>query len=374
MDSTKKEKKSRLYHLDLIRFFAALYVVLYHYGYRGYAKDNFSILRFPELESFSKYGYLGVDLFFIISGFVILLSVRKSSFMDFMISRITRLYPAYWFCVILTALVIYFFDGNLFKVTLPQVLFNLTMLNGFFGVEYVDGVYWSLLIELKFYILIGLILLFRLMKHIKLFAYILLFFAIAQLIVPFKDAPILLKIIYYVTFAKYSAYFVAGMFFYLIKTGKRSIFNIIPILISYVVAILYAVGKVQDRNLRYDNSYDENVVAILITVFFILMFLISYGKLLFLNKRIFYYFGILTYPLYLIHQNIGFIIFNTLGKSMNKWLLLSIVMILMIYVSYLIHKFIEKPLSRSIRNKLTNSKLLNTIRLRTEPTKLGVKN
>jgi peptidoglycan/LPS O-acetylase OafA/YrhL len=73
----KKQARHRLYHIDLLRFVAALYVVFYHYGFRGFAKDDMSVVQYQPLEGFSKYGYLGVDLFFIISGFVILMTAKK---------------------------------------------------------------------------------------------------------------------------------------------------------------------------------------------------------------------------------------------------------------------------------------------------------
>jgi peptidoglycan/LPS O-acetylase OafA/YrhL len=362
--NTKNPVRERLYHLDLIRFIAALYVVFYHYCFRGFAKDNFSTLQFPLIEDISKYGYLGVDLFFIISGFVILMSAKNSNLVDFCISRFTRLYPAFWFCVIVTAIVVALFGAPIFEVTLPQVLVNLTMFNEFLGVEHVDGVYWSLVVELKFYILIGIILFFRGIKYIRIFAWILLLAAICQMILPFAEAPLLVKIFYFICFASKSPYFVAGMFFFLMKSEKNVIKNILPIIISYFVAIKVAYDGVPHRNIRYADAYDENIIVVLITLFFIVMFLVSINKLTIFNKKIFLYFGVLTYPLYLIHQNIGFIIFNNFGDRINKWVLLSGVLIMMLGVAYLISKYIEKPMGNYMRQKLKENKFLNAIKLK----------
>ncbi|MBU2928371.1 acyltransferase family protein [Winogradskyella psychrotolerans] len=354
-------KKERLYHLDLIRFLAALYVVLYHYCFRGYAKDNYSILEFSPLEGFSKYGYLGVELFFMISGFVILMSAQNSNLIKFCISRFTRLYPAFWFCVLLTATIISLYGGPLFNVTLDQVLINLTMFNGFIGIEHVDGVYWSLVIELKFYILISLLLLFRIIKYIKVFSWLLLLIAITQIILPFSEAPTFMKVIYFMCFASKSPYFVAGMFFFLIKSEKNIIKNSLPIIISYILAIYFAFEDTAKRNLKYDNAYDFTIVCILITLFFVILFLLSTNKLSMFNKKVFLYLGILTYPLYLIHQKIGYIIFNNFGGYVNKWMLLFIVITGMLLVSYLINKFIEKPLGTYMSQKLKKNKFLNKL-------------
>lgn len=356
--TAEKKNKERLYHLDLIRFISALYVVFFHYAYRGFAKDNLSILQFPFIEEVSKYGYLGVELFFIISGFVILLSVRNSNLIDFCISRFTRLYPAYWFCVILTALTMALFGGTIFTVSFGQVIYNLTMFNGFVGIEHVDGVYWSLLVELKFYILIGALLFLKLIKHIRVFGYFLLIISIVQLLLPFSQAPKLLQVIYYFTFPNHSVYFVAGMFFYLIKSEKKILNNIPPLIIAYVIAIKYAILDVTGRNDRYPDIFSIDIVTLLITLFFILMFLVSINKLNIFNKKLFYYFGILTYPLYLLHQNIGYIIFNNFGNLINKWLLLILVILIMIISAYLISVYIERPLGQYLRTQLKSNHFL----------------
>jgi len=87
----------RIYQIDLFRFIAAFAVVLYHYLYRGYAAGNMSLLRFDGVGEYFRYGYLGVDLFFIISGFVIAFSIKHLSLRKFFNSRFKRLYPIFGF-------------------------------------------------------------------------------------------------------------------------------------------------------------------------------------------------------------------------------------------------------------------------------------
>ncbi len=72
-------------------------VMTLHYGIRGFAiGDHVSPLHFPTLGPLVRYNYLGVNLFLIISGFVILMSVQGKGVRGFIVSRATRLYPAYW--------------------------------------------------------------------------------------------------------------------------------------------------------------------------------------------------------------------------------------------------------------------------------------
>src|SRR5688572_13967921 len=91
----------RYKELDSLRGIAALCVVLFHFTF-GY--DN-GLKILEEGKFYFTYGYLGVHLFFLISGFVILMTLEKTkSSADFFVSRFSRLYPAYWTAIILTVL------------------------------------------------------------------------------------------------------------------------------------------------------------------------------------------------------------------------------------------------------------------------------
>ena len=350
--------RKRLYHIDLLRFLAALYVLFFHYCFRGYSKDNLTTLQFASIEEFSKYGYLGVDLFFIISGFVILMSALNSDITRFMISRFSRLYPAYWVCVLLTATVLLIWGVPAQKPSVSQIAFNMTMFHGFFGIPHVDGVYWSLIIELKFYIIIGLVLLFRAIKYIKLFALLLLCIAIMQLIFPFKDVSFPIRLLYFITFPKWSSYFVAGMFFFLLYKEGFKWKYLLVITMCYLTSLVYAFEKVDYLIAAYGQEFSYVTVALFISSFYALFYLISLEKLKVINKKYFLTLGALTYPLYLIHQNIGYIIINNLASYLNKWVLLALSITLMLLLSHFIHKIIEKPLGTYFRFKLSENKII----------------
>ena len=148
----------RFSELDGLRGIAALAVVAYHFGYP--AVQNYPRIA-PEPYSIPL-GELGVQLFFIISGYVILLSAIKSgSALKFGISRFARLYPTYWLALAVAAAV-YFLYGNPGRdITVAQTLVNATMMQRFMLVDNVDQVYWTLAIELQFYLLMGLYLALR---------------------------------------------------------------------------------------------------------------------------------------------------------------------------------------------------------------------
>jgi peptidoglycan/LPS O-acetylase OafA/YrhL len=109
----------RYSELDAIRGVAVIMVVVYHYSVRyGYPIE--------PVFSFGL-GKYGVELFFIVSGFVIFLTLDKTTHaLDFIVSRFSRLYPAYWIGVTLTFSVVYIYSLDGREVNFQSALINLT--------------------------------------------------------------------------------------------------------------------------------------------------------------------------------------------------------------------------------------------------------
>ena len=107
-------------------------------------------------------------------------------------------------------------------------------------------------------------------------------------------------------------------------------------------------------SLDYNSNFSSFVTISLIVSFYVLFYLITTRVIEFINKPIYLKIGLLTYPLYLIHQVIGYIIFNHFYNLINNYLLLFFVTVLMISISFYINKYIEIPLSRYIGSSLNN--------------------
>ncbi|MDB9783199.1 acyltransferase, partial [Winogradskyella sp.] len=321
--------KKRIYQIDLFRFFAALIVVLFHYFFRGH-NDNSSNLNFSEIGGFFKYGYLGVNIFYIISGFVIALSIKDRSLVKFFISRVSRLYPVYWICVLLTYIIIISFGAPIFTASLSQFMFNLTMFQNYMGVENIDGVYWSLFVEIKFYIfVVGFYLFLNKIKQIKL-DYLIYFWTLLSIAYLFFNDFFILKLFNYFFILNWSSYFIAGMLFYQIFKHGMFLKYLIILLCALSISIYYAILRIDNIEITYNTSFSPYIIGSVIIVFYVLMLLVSTNKLKRINLPKFAKLGVLTYPLYLLHQRIGYIIFNNLGVYINKYFLVISTIVFMI--------------------------------------------
>lgn len=341
---------ARFYELDLLRFCAAMSVVLFHYAFRGYAADSMSILEFPRLGQVFRYGYLGVELFFMISGFVILLSAQRKDSIGFATARFTRLYPTFWAAVSLTAIVTVLLGGDLYQVGLTQYLVNLTMVSNLFGIEYVDGVYWTLWVELKFYFWIFLILAFRRLDRVQV---ILGGWAVASVLLAALGTPNVARSL---LMPEWSSYFVAGAIFFLIRTEGASASRILLVAVAYALSIHYSMLRMAEYASIYHTEFSAVVVVCVITSFYGIFALMASEKLTWINRRQMMFLGVLTYPLYLIHQNVGFMIFNAYGTEVNKHVLLVVTIGLMCAVSYAIHQYCEKPLAGLLKRQFASMK------------------
>ena len=352
-------KNVRFYEIDLLRFIAAIAVVFYHYTFVGNV-DSPELVRvtYPVLAEYTRYSYLGVNLFFLISGFVILLSAHNRSAIEFASSRFVRLYPAFWASVSLTAIGLYFFGGSFFSVTIPQYLMNMTMISGYIDIKQIDGVYWTLLIELVFYTLIFLLLLFKMIRYIELFLAIWLGIVILSLIV--TPLPFLVRFFF---FPEWAPYFISGSLFYLIYAKGLDLTRGLLLFSSYLLAIYFSVVEVGLLKVELNSYFNSLVPVIWVSIFFLIFILIISHKTQWIRSANLVKIGLLTYPLYLIHANLGYLVFNHFAGSIDKYLLLFLIISFMLTLSWLIHYLIEKPLAKFLKrmiNMLLNSALFKS--------------
>ncbi|MGH8386267.1 MAG: acyltransferase family protein [Pseudomonas sp.] len=340
--------KRRLNELDLLRFLAAIAVVFFHYAFRGYAKGDMSAMPYPLLAEPAKYGYLGVELFFMISGFVILMTASNNNLKKFFISRAIRLYPAFWACCTLTFVITLFIGQPRFTADFYQYIVNMTLLSEFVGVAPIDGVYWSLFVEIKFYLMISILLGFKKIEKIETcLVFWLLISATAEVLGFEKLRSILIT--------DYACYFIAGATFYIIWTKGFTKTRVLLLAGSLALACYTAVVWAELIETKYATEYNPLIVCSLIVLFYMTFYLIAMNKTGVIGQMNWTTIGAITYPLYLLHQMIGFMIFNVAYPGINSHLLLWGTIALMIEASYLIHKKVEVPVSGFVKRLLSAS-------------------
>lgn len=162
----------RFAYIDALRGLAAICVCIQHFcrPILEHAQPGgvASAIRFLAVDGFDL-GRFGVVLFFLISGFVIPISLNGNlAIQRFAISRVFRLYPAYW-----TAIAFLLASSWALALPLPTgraVIANLTMVPKFFHQDYVSGVFWTLFIELVFYALCASLFLIRRLHSVPVIA------------------------------------------------------------------------------------------------------------------------------------------------------------------------------------------------------------
>ncbi|MDX2367604.1 MAG: acyltransferase [Colwellia sp.] len=318
----------RIKELDALRGLAALSVVFFHYTTQfdklfGHANGlNWSM----------PYGDLGVHLFFMISGFVIFLTLdRVEKPFDFVVSRLSRLYPAYWFAIILTTAVVWIYGLKGQEVSTLHTIINFSMLQGIFELPDVDGVYWTLMYELIFYILIFTVYKLGYLKHIAFFIIAVLFLNIINSftnIIPWKIQLFLLL--------QYNHLFGAGIIFYLLRRDGNKV-------IYFATLAFCLVAQWSQGNF---------ISSVIISCFFLFFLLFTYQKLTFIAVKPLVWLGSISYSLYLLHQNIGYVIIReieALGYSSNLAIIAALCISL--FLAHNVMKMIERPSQKWIKEK-----------------------
>lgn len=324
----------RLQALDLLRFIAALAVVLYHY----LAQPD---TNFPQLAAIVQYGYLGVPLFFMISGFVIAASAERRSPITFLISRGARLYPAFWLGVIFTASVSYLLGSS--PPSWSEVLINLTMLNDYLGVKNIDGVYWTLQVELKFYACIFLLMLFKSFHRFNIWLPLWLALTLTNLTL---GQPA--KMGWFIN-PGYSCYFISGVCLYLIWHKQQSLISNITLAVASLLCLYQTYH--QASGFMSNTGATEWFIASLITAgFHVIFLLIALNKLNPGSFAIYTTLGSITYPLYLLHNHAGKLIIEELQQFMSQGTAIAITTLLMLTLSYTLFRFLEPPGARLFKN------------------------
>jgi peptidoglycan/LPS O-acetylase OafA/YrhL len=345
-------KKDRVAILDGLRVIAISMVMIFHF-YSCFESTYYSY-SFKSPKIFS-YGYLGVQFFFIISGFVITLSLTKcKSFFDFIKKRFIRLIPGMLICSLLTFITFNLFDdkniispaSSIINLLVSNTFIPPNIINTIFkgNVSYIDASYWSLWVELQFYFLAGFIYFLSPAKFLRNFTIISL---VLVVLIYCSDKEIVFsgKILWFTkvflgifSLSKSILWFLEGVIINFLYFSNKNINNNILLLLIFFIQILISMDVVITF-----------FVLLSMTVFY--CFLNTPRILNFLTKPIIQKIGVASYSIYLIHENIGLLIINKLSIFFGNlnWVIPIILIFLFSIFGILSFKYLENPIGRRLK-------------------------
>lgn len=359
-----RTESSRVPALDLLRLAAVGAVVLYHYGFWGPASHGTPQVAIPALAPFAQYGFLGVPVFFAISGFVIAYSAEGRTPVGFAIARFSRIYPTFVFCMTLTFAATLLFGAGHFEVKPAQWLANLFIAAPLLGQPYVDTSYWSLAIEVVFYAWVCVFIalgLFPRRIDVIIVVWLALTFANELSI----DAPVFEKLF----MADDSGFFAVGLLIYQHYRGRRDARLWALSALALGTAVFQATHKLERLDVLTHGTFDPRVVAAICVVSLGGVLLATRIKRIPLPAKVVLAAGGVTYPLYLLHMQLGYVVFTALAPRENVVAVTCAIVFVAFAIAYAVWRFFEPSAHHSTRGLLTDLAERSGLRVGSKPTR-----
>lgn len=313
----------------------------------GVAQNIFFRLSIFNYESLGlNFGILGVAIFFLISGFVIPISIENKDFKTFIVNRIIRIFPTCIAGITIGCIAVYmhslFIPNALPFFTLNQYLANIMIVpRPILGVEFIDAVTWTLEVELLFYVLLATVAKISSITSARSLLLLASALTTVFLVTKLWTIPTELKIVNHcIETVQRSAhaiiFMLIGVSFYNLFRRywmPRKTFVVICILLGLIAVHLAATGFQEFRLWSFSYVY---ALAI-----FGLAYL--YRNELWRNK-ILNFFADISYSLYMNHQVLGYVLIATFIPVVRSNYGAGVVaLIIVVAISYLVHRLVEKP-------------------------------
>lgn len=348
-------RETRLRALDGLRLIAALMVAAYHYGGRGgevtRAWGSSAKHQFPMLHGYFAYGCLGVQVFFVISGFVICMSGWGRPLKSFFASRAARLLPAYWAAILIVSAV-FALPMVAYKALSPSdTLVNLTMLQQPLGVDRVLGVCWTLWAEIRFYALFALCVVLpgATRRRVILFC---AGWTLAAAIAQGAKMPLLDIVL----IPEYAPFFIGGVGLYLVHRDRRDVYAWGIVAVGFLIGQHYTVRSLWNASDPNAFAHRSSLGITLVVAFgFVAVAAIALGRLNRANWRWLTVAGALTYPFYLVHEHLGWVVIHALhiGLGLSSAVTFALTIMSMLLLAWLLNRYVEKRLTPKLRAALS---------------------
>ncbi|WP_247397105.1 acyltransferase [Bradyrhizobium sp. 76] len=376
--------KSHLPLLDPLRFAAALGVAMFHQmfwswawtsiGVPGFERTVAADVLYPSAAPYTWFGWVGVEIFFVISGFVIANSASTSSPGGFLLGRALRIYPAVWVCATATFLILLLFgSGPASELILPYIHAMLMVHKGVTG-QWLDEVYWTLAAETAFYGLVFCAMLTKkvTLRHLAwgLTIYSAIFNAVALLVLSCttpSDLPYLVILMFRVPCAAFllthGCFFALGIWLFISANRQLTALEQVAIAITCLsgAAEIYFFASFFLTSIPAISDQSA-LVPIMVWAAAVLLIAIaakrsrrSAGKASPETPAYLRTLGLITYPLYLTHNVIGTAIIRALvdagwDATSAVWIALG----LLVLVCWLICAKIEPAVRSALMQTLSH--------------------
>jgi peptidoglycan/LPS O-acetylase OafA/YrhL len=314
-------------------------------------------ISYPELYLGTWFGWIGVQIFFVLSGFVIAYSAEGRTAFDFGKNRILRLYPAAWICATITAVTLL-----LLRLQTPSELLRpwLASITLFPERPWIDPVYWTLGIEMSFYAIIFLLLAcraFHLLERIAIGIGVMssLFWILGALFADHFVREHFPSRLLGLVLVKHGCFFAIGAITYVISRRGLSPLRIVAML-TFVAAGLIQVGYTTASESQEIANRGLAIVPQFVLLLSILLIFVSIRCPSNRDSRFARWMrvvGLATYPLYLFHQIVGAAVMRIVAlHGGTRWSALAIAVSLCVGGSLLIANLLEPPIRNRLRKWL----------------------
>jgi len=326
---------NRMYGLDILRFFLASAVMIYHFGYFGPIATG-ATSEETSLGPMVFAGRYGVLVFFLVSGFVITMSLAGRDWKEFLWARTRRLMPTLMLCATATFLVVTLFDNTAVAEVGPLWLKSVSFLPIMFGGDSLDDSYWSIAYEMRFYALVALLMFVGMTRHLDAVLLALSLFGIV-LGIGFGRVEMACAVLF-----PYTSLFALGVLLATrVRDGASARWAILFLIhATLALAMLYLFGQLGRGVMGLIQS------ALVLSSSIGLLVLAAKIQLPANWHCVAGALGMISYPLYLLHQRIGYVLINALADSgLAVGWIIPAAMMTMVALAYIVAEYFERPLS-----------------------------
>jgi peptidoglycan/LPS O-acetylase OafA/YrhL len=358
------QKAAEIPALTGVRFLATAMVFLCHYSF---LKQQTGVAAF--FAGIFKEMYIGVTLFFVLSGFLICYNYYDSIRLDrgflkgFFVKRFARIYPLYF----LLATLHYLYHWSTGKAVYTEYFFNITLLKGFFKNYLYTGIQpaWSLTTEETFYFLAPIIF-YAIRRNLFVLAMLVLYLTGILLVLVFSEISWYgffndFKFMFWITFfGKCFEFFVGIQLALMVKreisvqhqvTKPRTRYTIGGVLFIFVCLVLLYLNALYyelPRGSRnwYGISINNFILPIGVAIFFYGLITEATTLRKILSSALFRVLGKSSYAFYLIHLGLfsNFILHKVTKNVFLLYLIVQFAAIILFYI-------VERPANRLIRRR-----------------------